>query len=141
MKSNFCLIIFLFLLPLFAFSQKNLGNFPFGTLQQIHTQFTAKENSIFVVIFKVTTSKNNQKVESFLLTFPKKSQLEVQNTTVQKSGDNILLISEVKRYEKHRKQRIEKVYATLTTTVTGIENNIPTIQNTDIPFSFDLRYR
>lgn len=131
----------LFLLPLSLFAQRNLGNFSFGSLQQIHTQFTAKEYSMFVVIFKVLPSKNKQKIESFELTFPKESQLEVQKTTIEKSGANILLLAEVRRYEKHPKKRIEKVNATLTTTVSGIANNQPTIQNTDIPFSFDLLYR
>lgn len=134
-------IFFLFLFPLTTFAQRNLGNFSFGTLQQIHTQFTAKEYSMFVVIFKIIPSKKQQNVTSFHITFTNDSQLEVQNTTIQKNGDNTLLLAEVRRYEKHPKKRIEKVNATLTTTVTGITNNQPTIQNTDIPFSFDLLYR
>lgn len=139
--SKICFFILLLLFPITMFAQRNLGNFSFGTLQQIHTQFTAKEYSMFVVIFKVLPSKNKQKIESFELTFPQESQLEVQKTTIEKSGANILLLAEVRRYEKHPKKRIEKVNATLTTTVSGIANNQPTIQNTDIPFSFDLLYR
>jgi|GEM_PF-4269456 len=134
-------VVFILSLPLTVIAQRNLGNFSFGALQQIHTQFTAKEYSMFVVIFKVIPSKNKQKIESFELTFPREAQLEVQKTEIEKSGENILLVSEVRRLGKQPKKRIEKVNATLTTTVTGIENNQPTIQNTDIPFSFDLRYR
>lgn len=133
--------ILLLIFPITMFAQRNLGNFSFGALQQVHTQFTAKEYSMFVVIFKVLPSKNNQKIESFELTFPQESLLEVQKTTIEKSGANILLLAEVRRYTKLPKKRTERVNATLTTIVTGITNNQPTIQNTDIPFSFDLLYR
>lgn len=136
-----CFFILLLLFPITIFAQRNLGNFSFGALQQIHTQFTAKEYSMFVVIFKVIPSKNKQKIESFELNFPADAQLEVQKTEIEKSGDTILLIAEVRRLEKYPKKRIETVKATLITSVTGIANNQPTIQNNDIPFSFDLRYR
>lgn len=139
--SKVCFFYLILLLPITIFAQRNLGNFSFGTLHQVHSQFTAKENKMFVVIFTVIPSKNNQILESFQLTFPKEAQLEEQNTSIEKSGEKLLLIAEVKRLKKQPIKRIEKVNATLTTTVRGIANNQPTIQNTDIPFSFDLRYR
>lgn len=141
MKSNFSFVIFLLLLPLSAFAQRNLGNFSFGTVHQVHSQFTAKHGKIFALVFKIIPIDSTVQILSYDIKFPDMNTLIIRNHKIEKIGGNLVLVSEILNNTNTQLRKIEFINGILKCEINRTKNSSQIITSETIPFVLKLTSR
>lgn len=134
-------LILLLLLPATMVAQRNLGDFSFGSLIQIQSNFTAKKGKIFVLNFKVANPPDSISFKSVSVKFESENSFKVQKVSIQKVDKNTFFLIEVLRTEKTPKRTNSPHSAMVQITTVDNKTETSSIGSHQIPFQFTVQNR
>ena len=134
-------LILLLLLPVTVVAQRNLGDFSFGSLIQLQSNFTAKEGKIFVLNFKVSNTPDSIAFKSVNVKFDSPNSFQLQKVSIQKIDKNTFFLFEVLRTEITSKRTNSPYSAMLQITTVDNKTETQSIGSHQIPFQFTVQNR
>jgi hypothetical protein len=134
------LILFM-LLPVTMVAQRNLGDFSFGSLVQVQSDYTAKKGKIFVLNFKVANPPDSIAFKSVNVKFDSPNSFQTQKVSIQKIDKNTFFLIEVLRTEKTSKPSNIPISAMLQITTVDNKTQTQSIGSHQIPFQFTVQNR